>query len=81
MSVRDGTGSRSQEGYRGKSDAKDGREWRENEMEDEKARAEEGGGGGLVAAERRATAQWGKLIAEIWVQCKRVARLGLTGGL
>lgn len=49
-------------------------------MEGEEARAEEGGGGGL-AAERRATAQWGKLIAEIWVQCKRVARLGLTGGL
>lgn len=51
-------------------------------MEDEEAGAEEGGGGGGgLAAERRATAQWGKLIAEIWVQCKRVARLGLTGGL
>lgn len=42
---------------------------------------QEGGGGEGLAAERRATAQWGKLIAEIWVQCKRVARLGLTGGL
>jgi len=49
-------------------------------MEDEELGAEEGRGGGS-AAERRATAQWGKLIAEIWVQCKRVARLGLTGGL
>lgn len=38
--------------------------------------ADEEGGSGLVA-ERRATAQWGKLIAEIWVQCKRVARLGV----
>lgn len=50
-------------------------------MEGEELEAEEGGGGGGLAAERRATAQWGKLIAEIWVQCKRVARLGLTGGL
>lgn len=50
--------------------------WRMRKQEQKK-----GGGGGGPAAERRATAQWGKLIAEIWVQCKRVARLGLTGGL
>lgn len=79
MSVRDGTGPRSQEGC---EEERETRAWWKSERQNEVAEAGGGGGGGgRLAAERRATAQWGKLIAEIWVQCKRVARLGLTGGL
>lgn len=84
VSVRDGTGPRSQAGLcRGKRDrgVKAARaEGRERGCRTVSRRKKRGEGGGLTA-ERRATAQWGKLIAEIWVQCKRVARLGLTGGL
>lgn len=72
VSVRDGTGPRLQEELAEKR----GRGHGGKEREGERRRGRE-----KVAAERRATAQWGKLIAEIWVQCKRVARLGLTGGL
>jgi len=46
----------------------------------EKREVVEGEERGLTA-ERCAAAQWGKLIAEIWVQCKRVARLGVDWGV
>jgi len=54
-----------------------GGEGRDEEKREVVAEGEERG----LTAERCAAAQWGKLIAEIWVQCKRVARLGVDWGV